>query len=436
MHPIRDRIRDLIFLETHPLPKFKRPALTLLRFAYHIIAKAWQDAVARRAAALSFFTVLYLLPLSVLVLFGLSRSPLFRDQMADVRGFLVDQLVTPAAKELVQDLFSTLSRKLDLMGTGVAGMLAVIVLLLLGTSLLSMVQRAINRIWRVPRAGGSALTRIAMLWAGVTLLPLLLAFSFTLTTRPGVRGFLEGLPHGIMAYGLPFLLTVACFWFLYAWVPGTRVKPLPSFIAALFAAACWEAAKVGLSLYVIMVISRSPIPRLYGSLALVPIGLLWIYYTWLIVLLGAELAYVLQNLGPLHLDALARWEADRGTSPLTARIALAILWEILDTYRGGRGAADLSAITARYHLHPREIDTWVTALKEKEILLGTVGGGIAPARPTEGILTGEALRIYRESFRVAADEFPPACGAWLFEDLRRLERTHGDAPVQDLFQEA
>ena len=86
MHPIRDRIRDLIFLETHPLPKFKRPALTLLRFAYHIIAKAWQDAVARRAAALSFFTVLYLLPLSVLVLFGLSRSPLFRDQMADVQA--------------------------------------------------------------------------------------------------------------------------------------------------------------------------------------------------------------------------------------------------------------------------------------------------------------------------------------------------------------
>jgi YihY family inner membrane protein len=94
---------------------------------------------------------------------------------------------------------------------------------------------------------------------------------------------------------LPFLLTVTGFYFLYAVLPGVRIGPSAALRAAAAAGLLWEGAKVGLSLYASRVFSSSVVGRLYGSLSLLPVALLWIYYSWALVFLGAEAAAVLNE---------------------------------------------------------------------------------------------------------------------------------------------
>lgn len=403
------RLTAFVLEEAHPT-RLMRSLHLLLQVTYHVVRRSWEDRVVVRAAALAFFTLLNLLPLACLILFLLSHSLPFQSNMDSFESALVEQLVTPAAQQVVMDLFDHLSKNLSLLGKGVSGVVAVFVLLFLGTTLITSVERTLNDIWRSPGGRGAFLTRISMLWMGVTLLPLLVGSSFVLTAH-----FKRGMPRFYLTlhYFVPFLITMTAFFALYWMTARLKMRFTAVLIASFVAASFFEGAKLGLTQYVQLVFSQSTVEKVYGSLALVPIVMVWVYYSWLIALGGAELAYVLQFLPKLQSEARLREMLGRGFTPLSRSAAILLLLDAVDASETTRGAVAPAELSARYQFHPDQTERWFAALEEAGFLLRTPKGDFAPARPARSMRLGELCELYEQKFNMAFATSTGSVRGWI-----------------------
>jgi membrane protein len=395
-----ERIRDRVLEESLPVTRAGRLLANLLKILYHTLQKAAEDHLTRRAAALSFFTLLNLFPIAGLILFGLSHSLLFKEHMASVESALVEQLVTPAAREIVMELFDSLSKNLYVLGRGLPGFITILVLLFFGTTLMVMVERSLNEIWRAPRGIGTVFSRVTLLWMGLTLVPLLVASSFALTAH-----YKHQLVRfaALIHYGLPFLVTFTGFFLLYRFLPKVRFRLRAVLLSAFLGALFWEAAKLGLSRYVDLIFTQSPVRKLYGSLALVPIGMIWIYYSWVIVVFGAELVYVLHNLEQLQEEARKRWLLGKGQAPLSRRAALTLLRDLFQGFEAGHGPVSSSDLASRYMVHSEQADLWFAALEECGVVARIDGGLVLPSKPPAAVTVREMWDLYSRVFEQNLD---------------------------------
>ena len=391
------RLTAFVLQETHPT-RLRRLAHKIIQVLYHVAWRAWEDSLLRRAAALSFFTLLNLLPLASLVLFVLSRSSPFQSNMKSVEAALVDQLMTPAAQKVVWDLFDRLSENLSLLGMGASGAVALVTFFFLGTTLIASVESALNEIWRWPGRRGAFVARVSLLWLGVTLLPLLVGISFALSAH-----FRKGMPRFYLTlhYFVPFLISFIAFLGLY-WVTSRgRLKIGPTILASFAATCLFEGAKLGLSRYVQLVFSQSTVEKVYGSLALVPIGMVWIYYSWIIVLLGAELAYVLHHRARLQDEARLKEALGMGFTPLSRIAAIALLLDACEAFDEGLGGLSPADAAARYQLHPDQTERWFAALEEGGFVVRTPSGTLTLARPARTIRLKDVSDLYERMFHGA-----------------------------------
>ena len=160
-------------------------------------------------------------------------------------------------------------------------------------ALIFTIDRTLNNIWRVrtPRPLGQ---RVLIYWAALTLGPLLLGVSLSLTSLAvsSSKGLVGALPGGVslLLEVLQFALVGGGMATMFRYVPNTHVRWGHAWMGGLFVATGIEVAKRGLTLYLSSVPTYSAV---YGAFATVPILLIWIYTAWVIVLLGAALtAYV------------------------------------------------------------------------------------------------------------------------------------------------
>jgi membrane protein len=150
--------------------------------------------------------------------------------------------------------------------------------------------RSLNAIWRVrrPRPLGQ---RLLVYWAALTLGPLVMGLSLTLTSTAvsTSRGLMTALPGGVslLLNGGQFLMLAAAMAGLFHYVPNTPVRWRHAWAGGLFVAAGLALAEEGLAWYVASVPTFAAV---YGAFATGPILLLWIYLVWVIVLLGAVVA--------------------------------------------------------------------------------------------------------------------------------------------------
>src|SRR5262249_25132006 len=144
------------------------------------------------------------------------------------------------------------------------------------------VEKIFNDIWRVERRRGFGQLFVTF-YAMVTLVPSLLAVSLYQAARHGLT---EGTVGVLASLGSSF----AALFLANKLLPACRVRWLPAAIGSLLSASLFEAAKYVFQLYVAKVAFQK-YAGVYGALGVVPILLIWIYYTWLVVLLGAEVAH-------------------------------------------------------------------------------------------------------------------------------------------------
>lgn len=265
-------------------------ALVMERFARH--------EAPQNAAALTYTTLLSLVPLMAVTLAVFSAFPV-ADRVYQIIQDFVFQNFVPASGELVQQHLSEFSSKASrLTGTG-AAFLVIVALLMMAN-----IDRSLNAIWEV-KAARSFASKFLIYWAVLSLGPLLIGASVLATS------YLISLPIlseaassgvGRRLLGLtPVVTSAVAFTMIYLVVPNRRIRLRHALIGGAFAAVLFEVAKHGFAFYITQFPTYEAI---YGALATIPIFLVWLYLSWMIVLLGAEVTHCL---------SIYRWSASDQT---------------------------------------------------------------------------------------------------------------------------
>lgn len=243
------------------------------------------DQLGVTAGSLTFTTLIALVPLFTVMLAAFSAFPVFgRFQTALQQYFLQSLVPDSIARPVLRSLTSFAAKASQV------GSVGLIVFVITALALMFTIDRVLNRIWRVPKPRPVA-QRVLIYWAGLTLGPLLLGASLSLTSYAVSvsKGMVSALPGGLelLFDGVQFLLMAVGMAGLFRFVPNTHVRGAHAAAGGLFVAVALELAKAGLAWYLKSVPLYTTI---YGAFATVPILLLWIYLGWVIVLLGAVIA--------------------------------------------------------------------------------------------------------------------------------------------------
>ena len=250
-----------------------------------------EDHMGLTASSLTFTTSIALVPFFTVALAIFTAFPMFSKLEGALQGWLIQSLIPDNIARQVLGYLTQFSRQANKLG--VAGLA---VLLVTAIAMILTIDRTLNGIWRV-RKTRSLTQRVLIYWAAITLGPLLLAASLALTSYvlSASRGLVGALP-----VSLRFLLDLVQFALvaggvaaLFRYVPNTYVKWAHAWVGGIFVAAGIELAKKALTLYLSAVPTYSLV---YGAFATLPILLVWIYVSWVIVLLGAAIAAYLPSL--------------------------------------------------------------------------------------------------------------------------------------------
>lgn len=244
----------------------------------------WDDNLFEAAGSLAYTTVFALVPLATVVFGMLAAFPVYsrlRDQLTD---YVFSNFV-PSAARAVQGYISEYSLNASQLTT--AGVIALVVSLLIT---LTSVESIFNRIWRVPIAR-PRFARFLVYWTVLTLGTLVAVASLSLSAKLFAMSVFESEPgrvlESLMLRMTPPGIELVAFLMLYRVVPHRTVQWRHAFAGALLATVVFEFVKWGMGVYLGTFRSYE---KLYGTVAFIPIFLLWIYLSWVAVLLGASFA--------------------------------------------------------------------------------------------------------------------------------------------------
>jgi membrane protein len=283
-----------------PVPPAERRRLfesriDIAHFLQALVRRFLNDLCLERAAALSYTSIVSLVPAAAVSLAFLSALPQSDALRSDVEDLLMQYLLPNAGETAVVAFRTFIGKAAGLSALGFVG-LAVTTMMLLMT-----VNSAFDRIWRVTRPRPLAV-RLLAYWAILTVGPLLMGLALSisgllLATGERVAGEAFTWSIGWITPLVPLLLEAAAFTLLYYVVPNCPVRPRDSLAGGAAAALLFEGAKHGFALYIVWFPTYNAI---YGAIAAIPVLLAWIYLCWIATLVGAELA-----------AALPEWRARR-----------------------------------------------------------------------------------------------------------------------------
>lgn len=253
-------------------------------FGWFLWRRFLEDRCFESAGALAYATLFAVVPLAAVVFGVVSMFPLYEALIDQLTGFIFRNFVPSAAQNVADFLRESATNARGLPGLGA------ITLLVTALLTLANIEDTFNRIWRVA-APRRALSRVLIYWSALTLLPLLavasLAVSSYITSMPLLSSDAAagGVGHGLLR-GLPLLLELSAFTLAYRLIPNRTVATRHALLGGVLATALFEAAKTGFAIY----LTRANYQALYGAVAVIPIFLIWIYVSWVVVLLGASFA--------------------------------------------------------------------------------------------------------------------------------------------------
>ncbi|GHA14094.1 virulence factor BrkB family protein [Oceanisphaera arctica] len=252
-------------------------------FGGFMLKRIQKDRLKITAGYLAYITLLSLVPMLAVVFAMMSAFPMFAELRDTIQTFVFSNFV-PAAGEVVQEsIQGFINNASKTTAIGVAA-LAVTAMMLI-----SAIDENFNHIWRVTQKRRWSVA-FATYWMILTLGPILVGASLALTSYvTSLRVFQADTVLGIgtLLLGfLPFLLSTLMFVVFYMVVPNVRVRFSHAICGALVAALLFEMAKRAFAFYITQFPSYEAI---YGALATIPILFVWVYLSWMIALLGAEL---------------------------------------------------------------------------------------------------------------------------------------------------
>jgi membrane protein len=290
----------------------KPGVIWLLCFVRYVSQLFFANRTMQSASSLAYTTLLSLVPLIAVIFSFFSNMPVFVELSETIQEFVFNNFVPSFGQTIREYLINSSIKASQLTTTGI------ILLVIIALMLMSTINSALDNIWHI-NSRRRLIARFLVYWAILTLGPVLIGVGLYSTSYLLALPFIENVDSAIRIKSrllalMPFFTTSIAFTLLYVLVPNTHVNRRHAIAGGIAAAVLFELAKYAFGLYVKAVPTYTMI---YGAIAVIPMFLIWIYVSWLIVLLGAQISY---SLSVFRMEDIGKHDSE-------------IRWEFLDAYQ-------------------------------------------------------------------------------------------------------
>ncbi|MFA6901971.1 MAG: YihY family inner membrane protein [Gallionellaceae bacterium] len=366
-----------------------------------VIARFNQERCMDMASSLTFTTLLSLVPLITIALTFFSAFPQFADFLMQAKNIIHANMLPETGGKIISQYmaqFADNAAKLTAVG--------IIFLAVTAMMLIYSIDNAFNRIWRVTRQR-ALIQRVLVYWAVLTLAPLLMGGSLSITSwliaiSVGHFSQLSAVALGLLKL-VPLLLATLTFAFLFRVVPNRFVPFRHALIGGAISALAFETMNRAFALY----ISHFPTYKLvYGAFASFPIFLLWVYLSWMTVLLGAVLT-----------SSLSHWRSKNSISEQSPAIrlyySLCILKVLGESLRSGE-IQNLPRLSKKLLLGFDFLEVLLEKMATIKLVQKAAGNNWVMVRAPEHV---QAIELYRlfvfDPGRLPVERHNEGIQAWL-----------------------
>jgi membrane protein len=338
---IQKYVRRTLWPEREPRNAVLKTLLVAARYLFALVRDLSTGEINLRAMSLVYTTVLSVVPMLAFG-FALAKGLGIHEQLEPMlREFL--QPIGPRADEFTETIIAFV----DNVSGSVLALVSIGLLLLTVISMAQKVESSFNFVWRVdrPRSFGRRFSEyLSVILIGPTVMLLAAALIASLSSQTLIDrlGAGETLAAWIVRLGdtSPYVMVACAFTFLYLFIPNTKVKLKPALIGGITAGIVWTATGY---LFAGFVASSGRLEAIYSGFVVVFSAMVWLYLTWLIFLLGSQLAYYIQN--PFQVRFGQRTIAVANATK--ERLCLSIMFMVaLDFARPAHGWTDESLASA------------------------------------------------------------------------------------------
>lgn len=346
-----------------------------------------------RAMSLVYTTLLSLVPLLALSFSVLKAFGVYNQVEPMLLNFL--EPLGDKGNEITARIMQFIAN----MNVGVLGSVGLALLLYTAVSLMQKIEESFNFIWHVSqlRSLGERFSRyLTALLVGPILVFAALGITATVASLSLVREVLSvgPLDEVVQEIGrlMPYVLVIAAFSFVYMFIPNTRVRFGPALVGGIAGGILWQSAGWAFATFVA---TSAQYAAIYSSFAILILFLIWVYVSWLVLLLGASVAFYTQH--PEYLVAEAG--EPRLSSRMRERLALAVMGRICEHFLAGRPAWSLQQLTQNLRVPMHAVQTVLEALEGRGLLMRSADDPPAflLARDPSAIAVGELLDGVRSS---------------------------------------
>ncbi len=406
---LKQRIVRLLTTPGEELGRWTRILQFHIRLWRFCVRRLRENNVLAMSAALSFRTILAMVPILILAFLMLKPLGVVEDSKKVLRDIMQDSGLAqiayvessqsqptsaPASNDsndritLVEKIESAIDRAEGQLTVGRLGPIGAVLLIWTAMTLLMTMERCLNRIFEAPRSRSLA-RRMLLYWSVTTLGPLVL-----ITVRyAGDKATEAARNMPVLSWVIwwigwvgPIVVGVVLLAVLYKLMPNTRVRSRSAVAGAIVAVPLWLIARWGFALYVENVGKQS----IYGALVLVPLFLMWLNLSWWIFLFGAELAHTAANLSRMQSEGKRKTHLSGPWDLLAAMVVVA---------RGnvaGEGPVPIEQVSAALNLSDEAAEDLLSRLSSSGFICRVAGegaGAYLPTRAANRIQVSDILQI-------------------------------------------
>jgi membrane protein len=388
--------KDIWHIDVSSIGRFKALIVKFLRLSYIIAREFYEGQISLTAASLVYTTLLSLVPL-LAVSFSLLKAFGVHNQIAPyLSNFLA--ALGPNADEITQGLLGFVSK----MKVGVLGSAGLILLIYTSVSLISKIEVAFNDIWTTKKHRG-IISRfsnyLSILLIGPVLIFSALGITASISSATLVQKLLLLEPFGTTLYFigkvLPYLFVCTAFTLMYLFLPSAKVKFKSALTGGFFAGILWETASW---VFASFIVASSKYPAIYSGFAILIFFMIWMFITWIIVLIGAKISFYHQYPQSIVLQK----EQILTGSRYREKLSLAIMFLIGYNFYHNRPPWDLDTLTGWLRVPLKTGRDVLAVLIRKGLIIetGNEPPSYLPAKDIETISLEEIIR----SMRTAQEE--------------------------------
>ena len=336
----------------------------------------------------------------------LSMVPMLALSFSVLKAFGVHNQIQPLLNNLLaplgeqgDEITNRLIGFIQHMNVGVLGAVGLALLLYTVISLMQKIEESFNAIWHVTqlRSMGERFSRyLSALLVGPILVFAALGITAMVLNSETIQWFLGIAPLGILVVGIgklvPYALVIGACTFLYLFIPNTSVRFVPAFAAGIVGGVLWQSAGWGFAAFVA---SSTRYAAIYSSFAILVLFLIWLYVSWLVLLIGAAVSFYLQH--PEYLYAMPG--EPRLSNQMRERLALAVMHHIGSHFVRAQPPWTLHQLTGQLMVPMHAVNAVLDALVEGKLLQQSRDNPPAylPARDLAAVSVADLLLMVRRA---------------------------------------